>query len=113
MLDVLWVSTVPRDELYPTYHDVQGDDPLATRAFDPDEPRPVHGTLTVEVKEQRDRELLERLLRTKQILSVTAADGWTQRLLLTSVRGVHIEEAADGSSTVVATYSWLAAASCN
>jgi hypothetical protein len=47
------------------------------------------------------------------VLSVTAADGWTQRLLLTAVRGVHIEEQPDGTSSVVATYSWLAAASCN
>jgi hypothetical protein len=113
VLDVLWVSTVPAHELYPSYTDLDGEDPLVTRAFDPDEVRPVHGTLTVDVKEQKDRKLLERLLRTKQVLSVTAADGWTQRLLLTAVRSVHIEEQPDGSSTVVATYSWLAAASCN
>ena len=43
----------------------------------------------------------------------TAADGWTQRLRLMSVKGVTIEEQSDGSSIVVATYAWLAAASNN
>ena len=47
------------------------------------------------------------------VLSVTAADGWTQRLRLMSVKGVTIEEQSDGSSVVVATYAWLAAASNN
>lgn len=112
VLDVLWVSTVPQDELHPHVVD-DGGGVLRTRSFDPQETRPVHGTLTVDVRNESDRVLLERLLRTKAVLSVTAADGWTQRLRLMSVKGVTIEEQADGSSVVVATYSWLAAASNN
>jgi hypothetical protein len=113
ILDVLWVSTVPDHELYPTTDPEHGRPALETRSFDPQESRPVHGTLTVDVRNQSDRVLLERLLRTQAVLSVTAADGWTQRLRLMSVKGVTIEEQADGSSVVVATYAWLAAASNN
>jgi hypothetical protein len=112
ILDVLWVSTVPDHELHPAATDGERA-PLRTRSFDPQEVRPVHGTLTVDVRNQSDRVLLERLLRTKAVLSVTAADGWTQRLRLMSVKGVTIEEQSDGSSVVVATYAWLAAASNN
>lgn len=112
VLDVLWVSTVPQHELHPQPVDGAGA-VLRTRPFDPHEVRPVHGTLTVDVCDERDRVLLERLLRTKAVLSVTASDGWTQRLRLMSVKGVTIEEQSDGSSVVVATYSWLAAASSN
>lgn len=110
---MLWVSTVPDHELHPTGDgEGQGRD-MRTRSFDPQEVRPVHGTLTVDVRSQNDRVLLERLLRTKAVLSVTAADGWTQRLRLMSVKGVTIEEESDGSNVVVATYAWLAAASNN
>jgi hypothetical protein len=113
ILDVLWVSTVPDHELHPSAEPAGARAALRTRSFDPQEVRPVHGTLTVDVRNQSDRVLLERLLRTKAVLSVTAADGWTQRLRLMSVKGVTIEEQADGSSIVVATYAWLAAASNN
>jgi hypothetical protein len=113
ILDVLWVSTVPDHELHPSSDREGQGATLRTRSFDPQEVRPVHGTLTVDVRSQDDRVLLERLLRTKAVLSVTAADGWTQRLRLMSVKGVTIEEQSDGSSVVVATYAWLAAASNN
>jgi hypothetical protein len=113
ILDVLWVSTVPDHELLPVGDSAGAGTGLQTRSFDPQEVRPVHGTLTVDVRSQSDRVLLERLLRTKAVLSVTAADGWTQRLRLMSVKGVAIEEESDGTSIVVATYSWLAAASTN
>lgn len=112
-LDVLWVSTVPRDELYPRIRRLDGRDPLVSAEFCPDETRPVHGTMTVDVRDARDRRLLERLLNTHRVLSVTAADGWTQRVRLTGVRDVQTETALDGSHLVVATYTWVAAASLN
>lgn len=112
-LDVLWVSTVPRDELHPRIRRLDGCDPLISSDFGPDESRPVHGTLTVDVRDARDRRLLERLLNTHRVLSVTSADGWTQRVRLTGIRRIHTETAVDGSHIVVATYTWVAAASLN
>ncbi len=112
-LDVLWVSTVPRDELHPRIRRLDGRDPLLSSELSPDETRPVHGTLTVDVRDAHDRRLLERLLNTHRVLSVTAADGWTQRVRLTGIRRIHTETAVDGSHIVVATYTWVAAASLN
>jgi hypothetical protein len=114
LLDVLWVATVPPDEVQPAVRDLAAD----TQVFvvHPDSAhlyRPVHGTLTVDVRSQRDRELLERLLNGGRVLSVTAADGWSQRVRLTSLRRVDTEMAEDGSHVVVATYTWVAAASFN
>jgi hypothetical protein len=114
LLDVLWVSTVSGDALQPAIHDLAAD----TVAFPvhPDSPylvRPVHGTLTVDVRDQGDRELLERLLNGGRVLSVTAADGWSQRVRLTALRRVDTELQDDGSHSVVATYTWVSAASFN
>jgi hypothetical protein len=114
LLDVLWVATVPAEELQPHVHDLAADTtPFVVRAESPHLYRPVHGTLTVDVRSQRDRDLLERLLNGGRALSVTAADGWSQRVRLTSLRKVDTEMADDGSHVVVATYTWVAAASFN
>ncbi|MDZ7733789.1 MAG: hypothetical protein U5R31_12615 [Acidimicrobiia bacterium] len=54
-LDVLWVSTVADDELHPALAIERAAGPPSFRAFDPDESRPVHGTLTVDVRGRRPR----------------------------------------------------------
>jgi hypothetical protein len=114
LLDVLWVATVPPEELLPTLHDAAVD--TMPFVLEPDSThlqRPVHGTLTVDVRSQRDRELLQRLLKGGRTLSVTAADGWSQRVRLTSLRRVDTEIGDDGRHVVVATYTWVSAASFN
>lgn len=113
-LDVLWVSTVAADDLHPHVRlsDAQFGAFLSADADEmPD--RPVHGTLTVDVRDDGDRRLLERLLNGKRVLSVTAADGWSQRVRLTGLRRVDTEETESGDHLVVATYTWVAAASFN
>jgi hypothetical protein len=114
LLDVLWVATVPPEDLLPDVRDLAAD----TMRFvvHPDSShlqRPVHGTLTVDVRSQRDRDLLQRLLKGTRALSVTAADGWSQRVRLTSLRRVDTEIGEDGRHIVVATYTWVSAASFN
>lgn len=114
LLDVLWVATVPPDEMHPSVHDLAADTmPFIVHPDSSHLQRPVHGTLTVDVRSQRDRELLERLLNGSRALSVTAADGWSQRVRLTSLRRVDTEVGDDGRHVVVATYTWVAAASFN
>lgn len=112
-LDVLWVSTVSGDELFPA--SITGEQAWfdATAPFDPDTQHPVHGTMTVDVRSERDRQLLQRLLTSNRVLSVTAADGWSQRVRLVGIRKVDTEDQADGSQLVVATYAWISAASFN
>jgi hypothetical protein len=114
LLDVLWVSTLDGDDLQPVIDDLASDTmPFLVHPDSDHLQRPVHGTITVDVRSQRDRELLERLLNGGRVLSVTAADGWNQRVRLTSLRRVDTEVQPDGSHVVVATYTWVAAASFN
>jgi hypothetical protein len=114
LLDVLWVATVPPDDLLPNPHDLATDTmPFVVHPDSAHLERPVHGTLTVDVRSQRDRELLQRLLKGGRALSVTAADGWSQRVRLTSLRRVDTEIGDDGRHIVVATYTWVSAASFN
>lgn len=108
---MLWVSTVPEDDLVPRVAGAEGSRLVTFTA--PARHRPVHGTLTVDVREHQDRRLLGRLLRSDRVLSVTASDGWTQRVRLTGIRRVDTEEQQDGSLIAVATYSWISAAACN
>ena len=112
-LDVLWVSTVSGDELFPSA--VNGEQSWfdSTAPFDPDAQLPVHGTMTVDVRSARDRQLLQRLLTSNRVLSVTAADGWSQRVRLVGIRKVDTEVQSDGSQLVVATYAWISAACFN
>ena len=112
-LDVLWVSTVSGDELVPTTVRETAVWFEQTGAFDPDTQHPVHGTMTVDVRSDRDRELLQRLLTSNRVLSVTAADGWSQRVRLVGIRKIDTEVQPDGSQLVVATYTWVSAASFN
>ena len=114
LLDVLWVDTVAQDELQPDVQSLVADTmPFVVHAESTHLRRPVHGTITVDVRDQRDRQLLERLLNGGRVLSVTAADGWSQRVRLTSLRRVDTEVQDDGRHAVVATYTWVAAASFN
>jgi hypothetical protein len=114
LLDVLWVSTVADDEIHPQLSDLAVDTaPFVVDAENPHLTRPVHGTLTVDVRGRRDRELLERLLNGGRALSVTAADGWNQRVRLTTLCKVDAEPRDDGSHAVIATYTWVAAHSFN
>jgi hypothetical protein len=114
LLDVLMVNTVGAAELQPDIQDVWADTtPFVVHPESTHLHRPVHGTITVDVRDQRDRQLLERLLNGGRVLSVTAADGWSQRVRLTSLRRVDTEVQEDGRHAVVATYTWVAAASFN
>ncbi|GIU83921.1 MAG: hypothetical protein KatS3mg008_0696 [Acidimicrobiales bacterium] len=108
LLDVMLIATVPPEELIPRPR--QG-----TRwiQYTSRRQRPVSGTIAVDVRERQDRELLQRILRTGEVLSVTSADGWTQRLRLAAVRDVAVEHRPDGETVVVATYTWIAAESAN
>ena len=113
-LDVLWVSTVPDDALHPIISDIGDDiDRFVPSDLDAEDDAPVHGTLTVDIRSDDDRRLLERLLRSNRALSVTASDGWTQRVRLTGIRHIDAEPQGDGTYLVVATYTWIAAASFN
>jgi hypothetical protein len=111
-LDLLWVATVPDDELQPPTIDPWGNPSIAPFDHAADH-RPVHGTMTVDVRDSNDRTLLERLLNTGRVLSVTASDGWSQQVRLTGIKCLDTEEQSDGSQVVIATYHWVAAASFN
>lgn len=108
LLDVMLIATVPPGELIPRPR--QG-----TRwiPYTNGRQRPISGTIAVDVRDREDRELLQRILRTGEVLSVTSADGWSQRLRLAAVRDVAVEHRPDGETVVVATYTWIAAESAN
>ncbi len=112
-LDVLWVSTVAPADLIPPPVDPLDTVPYVAHAANRHDRRPVHGTISVDVRHHRDRALLERLLNGGRVLSVTAADGWSQRVRLVALRQVRTEAGADGDHQVVATYHWVAASACN
>ncbi len=110
---MLWVSAVSGEELFPSVVTEASVWFSETLPFVPDTQNLVHGTMTVDVRSEQDRHLLQRLLISNRAFSVTAADGWSQRVRLVGIRKVDTEVQPDGSQLVVATYAWVAAASFN